>query len=326
MRALVARMRTQISKLTDAELIDHLRRTCAASDRLLGEMILLLIDVERRRLYLEEASPSLFDFCLRKLRMSEGEAFRRIRAARLVSRFPALLAYIERRDIHLSALMQLRDHFTEENVHELVMAARGKNKMEIAELVARLAPRADVPAKVRKLPQHDARTHMTKASRPSIDPLSESRYRLQMTGSRRFRDKLFRARDLMMHSNPSGDLAVVVERAIDELLEVLEKRVYGKLSAKPRVASSPPEAESADASSEPSKNTRRTSTKKTGDTPGPGLMRTSSESVGTTRDASRRRHQSHPTNGSIHLRQRKSRGEATSEVGQGRSVPRAHSG
>ena len=229
-RAAPRRMVNSIAKLTDAALIARLHQTGRECNQLLAERILLLIAVEDRRVYLRKATPSLFKFCLKELRLSEGEAYRRINAAKLVRRFPQLLDHIARGDIHLSALVQLRDHFTERNVDDLVATAKGKNKMQIAELAARLAPRPDVPARIRKLPQYDKGSRMTKASRPLLDPLSEARYRLQVTGSCEFRDKLFRARDLMMHSNPNGDLAVVVERALDELIEVLEKRKFGKLS------------------------------------------------------------------------------------------------
>lgn len=221
-----------ISKLSDDELLEQLREACFQSKKLLARIILLLIEVENRRLHLQAATPSPFEYCVRRLGMSEGEAYRRTKAARLVARFPQLLPYIERGDIHLTALVQLGDYFTEENIDDLVRMAKKKSKMEIAELVARLAPRPDVPARLRKLPQHDARTRLGKAPKPAIDPLSEGRYRLQVTGSRAFRDKLLRARDMMMHANPSGDLAVVVERALDELLEVFEKRIFGKLSRK----------------------------------------------------------------------------------------------
>jgi hypothetical protein len=289
-------------------------------------MILLLIEVDRGRVYLEAAFPSLFEFCVRKLRMSEGEAFRRINAARLVARFPALLGYIERRDIHLSALVQLRDYFTAENVDDLVAATRGRNKMEIAEHIARLAPRADVPAKLRKLPQHDGRTHMTKASRPSIDPLSEERYRLQMTGSRRFRDKVLRARDLMMHTNPTGDLAVVVERAVDELLDVLEKRVFGKLSRKPADGSHSTEP-SAEAPSESSSVEARSSKKKTGGAGRPGLARTSTESNGKAQDPNAQRSlEPNRMNRAPHLRQRMSRKRKPGVQAQERPVGHVRSG
>jgi hypothetical protein len=65
------------------------------------------------------------------------------------------------------------------------------------------------------------------SARPPLSrgaPLSEARFQVQLTASQALHDKLERARDLMSHRNPRGDLAVVIERALDELLAKLEKR------------------------------------------------------------------------------------------------------
>lgn len=315
-----------IPALSDTALVERLHMTCRESNRLLTDVIVLLIEVEDRRIHLADAHPSLFEFCLKELRMSEGEAYRRINATKLVRRFPRLLGYIGRGDIHLTALVQLRDHFTEANVDELVALAKGKNKMKLAELVARLAPRPDVPAKLRKVPQHDIGSRVTEPRRPSIDPLSEARYRLQLTGSREFRDKLLRARDLMMHSNPSGDLAVVVERAIDELLELLEKRVYGKLSRKPAkteaslhvvsgTAAADVDASEADVHSQRSV-VKSPKPKKKASTARPGLASAACRSMKTDRRGhlngkDPRRGATAPD--TIHIRQRKSRAAGGAE-------------
>ena len=53
---------------------------------------------------------------------------------------------------------------------------------------------------------------------------------MQFTASDELRKKLERAQDLMRHANAEGDLAVVVERALDLLLEKLEKQRLGKTS------------------------------------------------------------------------------------------------
>jgi hypothetical protein len=59
---------------------------------------------------------------------------------------------------------------------------------------------------------------------------------LQLTVSAAVREKLERATDLMRHRNPNGDLAVVVERALDALLEQLEKERLAKTSRPRRAA------------------------------------------------------------------------------------------
>jgi 5-methylcytosine-specific restriction endonuclease McrA len=76
-------------------------------------------------------------------------------------------------------------------------------------------------------------TAMPLTRQPRIEPLSADRFKVQLTASKELRDKLERARDLMRHRNPSGDLAVVVERALDALLEKLESERLGK-TARPK--------------------------------------------------------------------------------------------
>jgi hypothetical protein len=53
---------------------------------------------------------------------------------------------------------------------------------------------------------------------------------LQLHTSRHLKAKLEQARDLMSHANPSGDLAVVVERAVDLLIQKLKARRFGQKS------------------------------------------------------------------------------------------------
>jgi len=244
-----------LTSVPDDELVSHLEAICVEGHQRIARLLGHLIEVDVRRLHLKAACRSLFDFCLRRLGMSEGCAFRRINAARLVRRFPGLLARIERGEIHLSALVLLRDHLTKENVEELAAAVAGKSTREIEELLARRFPRPDVPSTLRRLPSASAApaghgangangaNGSTPAASPwspptasargggdraRIEPLSEGRYKLQLTASTELRDKLERARDLMRHRNPSGDLAVVVERAVDALLEKLEKEILAK--------------------------------------------------------------------------------------------------
>src|SRR4051812_38956915 len=177
-----------LSDLSDADLISRLSETCLEGHRLTGRIVVYLGEVEERRLDLRAACTSMFDFCVRHLGMSEGAAYRRINAARLVRRFPRLLGPLERGELHLSTLVVLRPHLTEENVDELVAKVLGKTHREALELLAALAPRPDV----------------LQAPRSRVVPLSEDRFAVQLTITRAMRDKLERARELMRHRDPSG--------------------------------------------------------------------------------------------------------------------------
>jgi hypothetical protein len=236
----------KLTDLSDDELVTRLAEICLQAHRLTARMIVHLIEVEERRLDLKAACTSMFDFCVRRLGMSEGAAYRRITAARLVRRFPTLLARIERGELHLSALVLLRPHLSEANVDALVTAVKGKSQREIEEILARFAPKPDVPSTIRKLPDPapdaaprpsvttaDARAAHDVARPLRIEPLAEGRYKVQLTASAALREKLERARDLMMHRNPTGDLAIVVERALDALLEKLERERLAKATRRP---------------------------------------------------------------------------------------------
>ncbi|HEY0468374.1 MAG TPA: HNH endonuclease, partial [Polyangiaceae bacterium] len=61
-----------------------------------------------------------------------------------------------------------------------------------------------------------------------VEPLSEARYRIQLNASRALKEKLDRLCALTRHTNPSGDLAVVIERALDLALEQVERQRFAK--------------------------------------------------------------------------------------------------
>jgi hypothetical protein len=74
----------------------------------------------------------------------------------------------------------------------------------------------------------------TKASRPAshpqLSPLGAERYRIQLTAERALRDKLTQAQELLRHQVPDGDLATIVERAVDLLLQEQLKRRFAQAS------------------------------------------------------------------------------------------------
>jgi hypothetical protein len=63
--------------------------------------------------------------------------------------------------------------------------------------------------------------------------VQEFTHRLELYLSTAQHEKLELARDLMMHSNPTGDLSAVVERALDLLIAQQHRRQYGVKKARP---------------------------------------------------------------------------------------------
>ena len=51
-----------------------------------------------------------------------------------------------------------------------------------------------------------------------VSPLGAERYEVQRTASKQLHDKLRQTQDLMRHELPNGDVAQVLERALDVLI------------------------------------------------------------------------------------------------------------
>jgi hypothetical protein len=205
--------------ISDDELEAGLSGLLGAGARVEARIVAHLAEVETRRLHLLAGYSSLYDYCRKRLGLSEYEAFIRIAAARVARNYPLVFEMLERRELHLTAICEVREYLTAENHRELFEAASGKTKLQIREALAQRFPRADVPASLKKL--------------PALEPLSPGRYRLQLTLSAVQKEKLELARDLLSHANFSGDLAIVVERALDELISRLEKRRFGRTQPRP---------------------------------------------------------------------------------------------
>mgnify|MGYP000861098556 CR=1 FL=1 len=92
-------MGNEFSDLSNEDLLSQLQLVIGQEHVALARLLAHLGEVKERRLDLESACSSLYDFCVRRLRMSEDEAYRRVTAARLGRRFPLALDMIERREL-----------------------------------------------------------------------------------------------------------------------------------------------------------------------------------------------------------------------------------
>jgi len=136
------------------------------SRRVESDLVAHIAEVDERRLYAREASPSMFAYCTEVLHLSEAEAYLRIAAARASREHPMLLAMLGDGRLHLTGIAKLAPHLTRENAEALLKQATHRSKRQIEELIAELAPRPDAPAVMRKLPER--RTPL--ASAPLLRP------------------------------------------------------------------------------------------------------------------------------------------------------------
>ncbi len=239
--------------LSDRALLAALRELAARDADLEADLLVHLGEMDARELYLAEGYPSLFAWCTEVLHFSEWAAYHRIAAARAARAFPLVLERVRAGEVHLSGVRLLAPHLTKENQVELLDRARHRSKRAIEEMLADRAPKPDVPAQVRKLPepvppsaprlpvaQPPAPTPppvpaQIERPAPHPEPLGVGRYKLAFTASHETHAKLREAQALLRHQIPDGDLAKVFDRALDALIREARREKFAETSS-PREA------------------------------------------------------------------------------------------
>ena len=168
--------RATLERVPDDELLRRLAELLRQSRRVEADLVAHIGEVDARRLYAREASPSMFAYCTEVLHLSEFEAYLRITAARAARQHPVLLAMLREGSLHLTAIAKLAPHLTPENCETLLERAAHRTKREIEELIAEMAPRPDAPTVVRKLPDRGPGTAPVPALRHGSDRGSVARH------------------------------------------------------------------------------------------------------------------------------------------------------
>src|ERR1700704_2870159 len=104
----------------------------------------LLADIgefDARRLYVPAAYSSMHAYCLYELHLSDDAALKRIRAARIGRKIPAIFPAVAEGRLHLTAVVLLAPHLKPETADELLAAATHKTNAEIKQLIALRYPK-----------------------------------------------------------------------------------------------------------------------------------------------------------------------------------------
>ena len=126
-----------MNDISDAHLLTHLKISLKNERQTLAEFLEYLAEADRRRLHEAEAYSSLHKYCTAVLHLSEGAAYKRITAARLMRKFPVILSYVREGKIHLSGLTVIGPLLTEENHRGLLNEATHKTRKEVERIRAR---------------------------------------------------------------------------------------------------------------------------------------------------------------------------------------------
>jgi 5-methylcytosine-specific restriction endonuclease McrA len=182
----------------------------AACEKQLGaEIVLHLIEVERRRLHVALGYGSLYAYGIAELNWSENVAHKRAKAARAAQACPEIVDRLASGELTLASVFVLAPHIEGDAGPALVAEACGKSRREVERLVADRFPEPPRGGNVR-----------TKA-------LAEGKTRLEITITERCEALLQEAAKLDGHRQ--AEMAEILEEALADYVAKRKARCHGQV-------------------------------------------------------------------------------------------------
>jgi len=129
----------KIEKIKDGELLKITEKLVVKEREITTRILEYLMEIDRRRLYVEVGMPSLFKYCTRVLKYSESEASCRIQAMRLMREYPEVKESIDVGDLTLTNASKIQTFFKQESERvdkpNIIESALNKSGREVDTLL-----------------------------------------------------------------------------------------------------------------------------------------------------------------------------------------------
>lgn len=243
-----------LRELTSHQLAKKTEQLGKREHALVAQLIAHLAEISRRKLHLDLGFRSLFEYCLKKLGLTEGSTALRIQVANVCRRYPLILTAIQEGQVSLTVAGKLAPHLTTENQHRLIEECCGMTKREVEEYLVRLAPKPAVTPGIARQPQGGQRSgpapakpspdcgradlftssEQTQAPTPhpsatdnrartprpgEVAPCQVDLFNIRFPANQEFKNKLERLAEVLHIDNPHANLAAVLEAALDVALD-----------------------------------------------------------------------------------------------------------
>src|SRR3954470_23670125 len=146
----------ELPSIGDDQLLTRTDEVAWAERKMTTLLLHHLSEIQTRLLFSKAGYPSLFEYVVKRLKMSESSAYRRIAAMRLIREFPEVKAKIESGALSLSVAAQAQAYFrqekpTPEEKLELLARLEGKTSRQAEREIAGRAGKPLVRESIRPL-------------------------------------------------------------------------------------------------------------------------------------------------------------------------------
>ena len=129
-------MLPSLAHLSTRNLLDEASAYAVREKGAKAGLIWRIAEIARRRGYRDAGYHSMFEYCVRELKLSKASAYRRLQVARAALKFPRLVECIADGRLDLTGALLLRPYLSTENADELIDSASHKTKEDIQVLLA----------------------------------------------------------------------------------------------------------------------------------------------------------------------------------------------
>ena len=220
--------------LSTEELDRSTEKLVRAEKRNVALIIAHIAEMSRRKGHLERGYKNLFDYCVRRLRLSEGSVALRIQVSNVSMRFPQLLVALAENRLSLTVAGLLASVLTESNVEKLLGDCAGMTKREAEEYLVALRPKPVFAPSIRKTPSRSALTPpptvqprvVSETPRPTprvsptiLEPARPEVFNFRFAADRKFKEKFERLAEVLGVENSHQRMAEIMEQALDIALD-----------------------------------------------------------------------------------------------------------
>lgn len=218
--------------LTNVEL-DRSAGEVAVRENLEGARLIAHINEIRDRGYhLELGYSSLFEYCVKRLKLGEGVVYRKMQVAGACGKYPHILEALFANSLQLTTASLIAPHLTDDNVESLIAMAQHTSKRDLEKSLVRLAPKQTFRSSVRKqpsrepkvsLPEKKPETAAPQGAQPGprdlVEPATGERYNFRFSAAKEFTEKFERLAEVLGIESPQSHLEEIFDRAIELALD-----------------------------------------------------------------------------------------------------------
>jgi hypothetical protein len=243
-------MQVNLKVISDQDLLSRTQELVQTERDVLTKVLQHLREINLRRLYSDLGCQSLFEYAVRILKYSEGQAGRRIQAMKLLNEIPELEAKINSGALSLTNISQAQSFFREQAKDNAQSTAKILTKTKKLEILASLENKSSREGERELLRLAPSAAVPKEQERQVTEDLVEFKF----VADQSLKDKLEEIRSLLGPAGAAMSFAELIA-AMAELSGVaLKEKKFGKNRARSEGVASPSAVSTLSPTSNPSSN------------------------------------------------------------------------